>query len=59
MTVSLKVCVEGDKYSLAQSNGTFTITINKPEASDTGRYKYKYLSSNQNAHLLAYDFLTL
>jgi len=34
-----QVCVEGDKYSLAQSNGTFTITINKPEASDTGRYK--------------------
>ena len=34
-----QVCVEGEKYSLVQSNGTFTITINKPEASDTGRYK--------------------
>ena len=34
-----QVCVEGEKYSLVQSNGTFTITINQPEASDTGRYK--------------------
>ena len=35
-----QVCVEGEKYSLVQSNGTFTITINQPEASDTGRYKW-------------------